>query len=114
MIILAKAYHLIEGHLNMFSINAEKASKLFRNLFNQCGKAFFIADSHFREHLSVELDAGFLKIIHKSGIVSSVASACCRDTSDPKLTEVALLLLSSDVCINEGLCDRLISSLKEL
>ena len=66
------------------------------------------------EHLAIHLDRGELQAVHEGGIVHAVGLAAGADTGDPKLTELALLLLAADVSIAQGLHDRLIGHLEVL
>ena len=58
---------------------------------------------------SVKSNAGFFKTVHKLRIINIIHFAGCRNTGNPKGTEIALFLLSAYIGVCERTHNRLIS-----
>ena len=57
-----------------------------------------IVDSQFGQHLSVDIDAGFLQAVDQSAVGDIVHSCSSVDSCDPQFSVVSLLVLSAYVC----------------
>ena len=71
------------------------------------GKSFGVVNRHIGKHLTVKIDIGYLKTVHKTGVGDIVNAGCGVDTSDPKLTEVTLFESSAYVSVLHRLHDSL-------
>lgn len=81
-------------------------------LLNQCAECSIVVDCQFGQHLAVDFDASLLQTVHETAVIDVTSLASCRDTGNPQTAEVALLVLTADVSILEGLHNRLIGSSK--
>ena len=48
--------------------------------------------------------------MHELGVIETLSLNCSTDSCDPELSEVALLFLSSAICILASLCDSVLSN----
>ena len=83
-------------------------------LFNQSCESFLVVYSQFSQHFAVQLDTGLLQTVHKGGVVHTANLCLSRDSGDPELAEISLLLLSADECIVAALHNSLLSHLEVL
>src|SRR5688572_8709078 len=67
-----------------------------------------------RQHLAVEGDAGLQQAVHETAVAHAVDAGSRIDAGDPQRTEIALLLLATDVGVLQGLRDRLLGDAEDL
>lgn len=101
------------GHLALVIIFIFLSQRCLCSLY-QSGKAFSVVNSHLREHLSVDFDAGLLETVHELAVGDAVHSRCCVDSCDPESSEISLLILSADICRSEGSHNSRVSSSENL
>ena len=63
----------------------------------------WIGDGEFAEHLSVDLDALLVDLVHEIAVANAVLAAGGADSDDPELSEITLLLSA----VAEGVLPRL-------
>src|SRR5688572_3416195 len=67
-----------------------------------------------RQHLAVEGDAGLQQAVHETAVAHAVDAGSRIDAGDPQRTEIALLLLATDVGVLQCLRDRLLGDAEDL
>ena len=78
----------------------------------QLGEGGGVVDSHLRQHLPVDLDAGDLQAVHEGGVVHAVHLAGGGDAGDPQAAEISLLELAAGVSVGQGLHHGLVGHLE--
>ena len=69
---------------------------------DQSVEAGGIVDSHFRQHLAVQLDASLLQAVHEAGVVHALSANSVVDAGDPQVAELTLLLLTNSFTISSS------------
>lgn len=64
-----------------------------------CRKSICIVNSQFGKHFSVDLDTVLLESENQLTVLDVVLATASSDASDPKLSEISLLVASVSKCV---------------
>src|SRR5688572_24684607 len=93
-----------------FNLRRERALRLLC----QRRKTRRVVHGDVRQHLAVEGDAGLQQAVHETAVAHAIDAGSRIDAGDPQRTEIALLLLATDVGVLQGLRDRLLGDAENL
>ena len=82
--------------------------------FCQGRKTHRVVHGDVCQHLAVQGDASLQHAVHETAVAQAIDAGSRIDAGDPQRTEVALLLLTTDVCVLTSLDDVLLGDAEDL
>jgi hypothetical protein len=90
-------------------MESEESKRCFRQLgqFGECGR---ISNSHIRQYLTINYNAGLLKAMHELTIGQSIHARCRVDSRNPQPPKITLAIPAIPMRVPQRLQHRLIGT----